>query len=375
MKDLIITFVLVTLGVFAFTAIAERILIPILRARKAGQKILDIGPGWHKSKEGTPTMGGIGFILPIVLVVFFFFIKVGIQGDAPDYIPLALTIAYAVANGAIGFVDDYCKLIKKQNEGLTRIQKTVLQFAITAGYLCVMGYTGNLPSEIIIPLINLPIRGAVWYIFAGLMAFVVVNGANFTDGIDGLASGLGLIALGVLFFSFYELHITIYTIFTAALMGTIIVFMYFNLFGSVARNRKTFMGDTGSLILGYALAFLAFKYAMYNPHVLPYRADALLLAYTILIVPTFDLIRVALARLKNGVSIFHADKTHIHHKFMAIGFSMRTTLYLILGLQIGFCIANSVMYKLGVSSTIIVAVDVLAFCGLHFYLNQRIKKN
>lgn len=217
----------------------------------------------------------------------------------------------------------------------------------------------------------------IWvsYPLSIFISLLVVNSINLIDGIDGLASGLGLIALGVLFFSFYELHITIYTIFTAALMGTIMVFMYFNLFGSVARNRKTFMGDTGSLILGYALAFLAFKYAMYNPNVLPYRADALLLAYTILIVPTFDLIRVALARLKNGVSIFHADKTHIHHKFMAIGFSMRTTLYLILGLQIGFCIANSVMYKLGISSTIIVAFDVLVFCGLHFYLNQRIKKN
>ena len=117
MKELIITFVLVTLGVFALTALAERILIPILRSHKAGQKILDIGPRWHKSKEGTPIMGGIGFILAILVVVAVFFIYVGVKKEAPKYIPLALTVAFAVAHGAIGFVDDYCKLIKKQNEG------------------------------------------------------------------------------------------------------------------------------------------------------------------------------------------------------------------------------------------------------------------
>ena len=211
------------------------------------------------------------------------------------------------------------------------------------------------------------------YPLSVFISLLVVNSINLIDGIDGLASGLGLIALSVLLVAFYDLHVIAYTIFTAALIGTIVAFMYFNLFGKVERNRKIFMGDTGSLILGYALAFLIFKYAMYNPQVLPYRADALLIAYTIVIIPTFDLIRVALSRLKNGVSIFHADKTHIHHKFMAAGCSMRTSLWLILGAQVLFCLANGLMYTFGVSSTIIVACDVLAFCALNVYLNTRIK--
>ena len=119
-------------------------------------------------------------------------------------------IAFAVCNGAIGFVDDYCKLIKKQNEGLTRIQKLVLQFAITAGYLCVMGYTGNLPSEVIILLINLPIRGFVWYILAAILTVGVINGANFTDGIDGLASSVTYV-IGIFFavFAFFAKDIKI----------------------------------------------------------------------------------------------------------------------------------------------------------------------
>ena len=222
MKDITIIFMLVTLGVFALTAIAERILIPILRARKAGQTILVIGPSWHKSKEGTPTMGGIGFILPILVVVAIFFVWAAIKGNSPKYIPLALTIAFAVCNGAIGFVDDYCKLIKKQNEGLTRIQKLVLQFAITAGYLCVMGYTGNLPYEIIVPLINLPIRGFVWYILAAILTVGVINGANFTDGLDGLASLVAYV-IGIFFsvFAFFANDLGLNVVGSAMIGATI----------------------------------------------------------------------------------------------------------------------------------------------------------
>ena len=106
MTESTIIFVLVTLGVFVLTALAERILIPILRSHKAGQKILDIGPRWHKSKEGTPIMGGIGFILPILVVVTGFFVYAAVKGNAPSYISLALSVAFAVANGAIGFFDD-----------------------------------------------------------------------------------------------------------------------------------------------------------------------------------------------------------------------------------------------------------------------------
>ena len=245
MAELTIIFVLVTIGVFALTALAERILIPILRSHKAGQKILDIGPRWHKSKEGTPIMGGIGFILAILIAVAIFFVYAAIRQRAPEYIPLALTVAFAVGHGAIGFVDDYCKLVKKQNEGLTRIQKLILQFAVTAGYLCVMGYTGNLPAEIIIPLIKLPIRGFVWYILAALLTVGVINGANFTDGLDGLASSVTYV-IGIFFaiFAFFAKDLGL-SVVGAAIIGATIGFLLYNF-----HPAKVFMGDTGSLFLG-----------------------------------------------------------------------------------------------------------------------------
>lgn len=240
-----IIFVLVTLGVFLLTALAERILIPILRSHKVGQKILDIGPRWHKSKEGTPIMGGIGFILAILVAVAGFFVYAALQGEASHYIPLALTVAFAVANGAVGFFDDYRKLVKKQNEGLTRKQKLVLQFAITAGYLCVMGYTGNLPSEVIIPLINLPIRGFVWYILAAILAVGVINGANFTDGIDGLASSVTCV-IGIFLAVFAMLAGNLgLSVVGGAIIGATLGFLLYNF-----HPARVFMGDTGSLFLG-----------------------------------------------------------------------------------------------------------------------------
>ncbi len=322
MKELIITFVLVTLGVFALTALAERILIPILRSHKAGQKILDIGPRWHKSKEGTPIMGGIGFILAILAVVAVFFVYVGIQKKAPDYIPLALTIAFAVSHGAIGFVDDYCKLIKKQNEGLTRMQKLVLQFAITAGYLCVMGYTGNLPSSIIIPVINLPIRGALWYILAGILAVGVINGANFTDGIDGLASSVTYV-IGIFFaiFAFFA-NDTGLSVVGGAIIGATLGFLLYNI-----HPAKVFMGDTGSLFLGAIVTGTLFQ--MREP----------LLIFLICAVYILELLSTVLQilyfKLTHGKRLF--KMAPVHHHFEKCGWSENKIVIVFALVQFAFC--------------------------------------
>ena len=322
MKEHIITFVLVTLGVFALTAWTERILIPILRSHKAGQKILDIGPRWHKSKEGTPTMGGIGFILAILAVVALFFIYVAIKGEAPNYIPLALTVAFAVANGAVGFVDDYCKLIKKQNEGLTRIQKLVLQIAITAGYLTVMGYTGNLPSEVVIPLINLPIRGALWYILAGLLTVGVINGANFTDGLDGLASAVTYV-IGIFFavFAFYAKDLGV-SVVGAALIGGTLGFLLYNI-----HPAKVFMGDTGSLFLGAIVMGTLFQMQQ------PLLTVFVCAVYIVELLST--VLQILYFKLTHGKRLF--KMAPIHHHFEKCGWSENKIVIVFALVQFAFC--------------------------------------
>ena len=322
MTELTIIFVLATLGVFGLTALAERILIPILRSHKAGQKILDIGPRWHKSKEGTPIMGGIGFILPVLVVVAIFFIYAAIKGNASDYIPLALTIAFAVGHGAIGFVDDYCKLVKKQNEGLTRMQKLVLQFAITAGYLCVMGYTGNLPAEIVIPLINLPIRGFVWYILAALLMVGVINGANFTDGVDGLASAVTYV-IGIFFavFAFFAKDIGL-SVVGASIIGATLGFLLYNF-----HPAKVFMGDTGSLFLGAIVMGAIFQ--MKQPLVL------FLVCGVFIIELLSTVLQILYYKLTHGKRLF--KMAPIHHHFEKCGWGENKIVLIFSLVELVFC--------------------------------------
>lgn len=248
-------FAAVALAVFLLTVAAERVLIPVLRSHKLGQKILDIGPRWHKSKEGTPIMGGIGFILATMIVMAVFFTVQGVRGISADYIPLSLTLAFAVANGAIGFVDDYCKLIRKQNEGLTWFQKLFLQLVIAGAYVCVMSYTGYMDTVLEIPFTDLSIDfGWFWYPIAIVVLAGIVNGGNITDGIDGLASSVVFVIGGFFTLWAFTLHDEQLSMVGAILLGASLGFLIYNF-----HPAKVFMGDTGSLFFGALVIAGAFQ--------------------------------------------------------------------------------------------------------------------
>ncbi len=255
MKAFTVEFVSVSLIVLIITAISEYFLIKLFRARQVGQKILEIGPNWHKAKEGTPFMGGLGFIFAALFVMAIFFVLRAVQGISSDYIPLSLTLAFAVANGAIGFVDDYCKLLKKENEGLTSKQKLFLQIVVAAAYVCVMSYTGNLSTAVHLPFGNLYLElGWLFYPIAILVLAGVVNGANLTDGVDGLAGSITCVIAG--FFTlvaFVTLEEQI-SLLAAVLLGGCLGFLIFNF-----HPAKIFMGDTGSLFLGALVIGTAFQ--------------------------------------------------------------------------------------------------------------------
>ena len=258
----------------------------------------------------------------------------------------------------IGLLDDVM--------GLSARLKFIIQF-VTSLFLPLCNlYINNLYG--FMGIYEIPIW--IGYPLTIFICLLIVNSINLIDGIDGLASGLSLIALSAFTVFFYRLNVVSYAMFAMGLMGSVSVFFYFNMFGNVEKGTKTFMGDTGSLILGYALSYLAIKLAMDNDAVLPYRPGALLMSYSLLLVPTFDLIRVALFRLKKGVSIFHADKTHIHHNFLCAGFTMRQALVAILALQLFFCGLNVYLYHQGVESSVIVVIDVILFVIAHMLLSH-----
>lgn len=255
MNEFSITFAVATVAVFLLTVLAEHIMIPILRSHKLGQKILDIGPRWHKSKEGTPIMGGIGFILAAMIVMAIFFVVQGVKGTAATYLPLALTLAFAVFNGAVGFIDDYCKLVKKQNEGLTRKQKTILQLAIVAAYVAIMAYTGHMDTVVVLPFAEYAWNmGWTFYPAAVLVMYGVINGANFTDGIDGLASMVTCVIGVLLAVVAFVMSSWSLSMMSAILIGSTLGFLIYNF-----HPARVFMGDTGSLFLGALVIGAAFS--------------------------------------------------------------------------------------------------------------------
>ncbi len=240
-------FVLPMLIAFLVTAILGPVLIPWLHKLKFGQQILEIGPNWHKKKAGTPTMGGIMFIVGCIVAV-------GGALFAEMDIRLLMMLVISLGFGLIGFVDDYVKVVKKRNLGLTAKQKFALQAILAIIYILVLKETGNLDNEIIFPFVKTPII-LPWWLYIVLILFVVtgtVNAVNLTDGLDGLATSITSVV--ALFFAvaavlFEDLSSVA---FAMAIFGGCLGFLIFN-----RHPAKVFMGDTGSLFLGGAISVLA----------------------------------------------------------------------------------------------------------------------
>lgn len=253
-KELFLEFLIVGVSSFLLTAILSHFIIPILRGKKIGQSIRAEGPKSHASKAGTPTMGGICFIIAMLIVLLGMTVYFAIHGRQKEMVPMALTMALAVMNGMIGFVDDYCKLLKKQNEGLKPHQKFLLQVIAAAAYIFLLKFLGYIDTSLHIPFTDSSVElGAVYYVFALFVIVGMVNSVNLTDGIDGLASTVTLVVAGFFaFVSFQLLHVSLSMI-SGALIGAMVGFLIFNL-----HPAKVFMGDTGSLFLGGAVTGAAF---------------------------------------------------------------------------------------------------------------------
>lgn len=236
---------------FIIGVILFKVFIPYLRKVKLGQKILEIGPSWHKSKEGTPNLGGLIFIVACLIGC-----AVGIlvyKNDSPaECIMLEsqkyphmlkkmfLVLLLALSQGMIGFVDDYVKLFKKRNKGLSATQKFILQFATAGLYLFANAYFFETDTAFGTPWGNIEL-GIFYYVFMLLAIVYIINCANLTDGIDGLAGSIALI-ICVMLVLLKNIQIGLPA---GALVGALLAFLVFNF-----HPAKIFMGDTGSLFLG-----------------------------------------------------------------------------------------------------------------------------
>lgn len=309
---LIVEFLFTLLAVGAITVLLLKKVIPILKSHKVGQTIYEIGPRWHQDKNGTPTMGGICFIIAGLAVVLIIAIVSLIKGTAAELIPLAFSLGLAVANGMIGFLDDYRKLVKKQNEGLKAWQKFALQTVVAGIYLFVMKITGNLATSFEIPFVKYTIEFTglweiLYYFIAILLITGIVNAVNLTDGIDGLAATVTAV-VGVFFavMAMYTLSRPL-EILSALVIGGTVGFLFYNW-----HPAKVFMGDTGSLFLGGAVVGAAFM--MGKPLVI-------VIAGLIYVIEALsDIIQVGVFKL-SGRKIRVFKMAPIHHHFEKCGWS------------------------------------------------------
>lgn len=295
---------------FLMSVLSTRLILPVLRAKKLNQPI-NMYVTEHAGKAGTPTMGGICFIISTLLVTLVWVIleKCGVLGmSAPrELIPFILTVCFGVANGLIGFIDDYKKLVKKENEGLSETQKLVLQTLFATAYLCMMGMTDNLPTALEIPFTEISLELS-WFAYPLYLLVIIgfVNSTNITDGLDGLASSVGVSVCIALVVTSVILGSRYTGISAALLLGALLGFLVFNHYPA-----KVFMGDTGSLFIGGIIMGCAISEG---------KLIAVIVMSLVFIFEMFSsLLQRYYYKLTHGKRIF--KKAPVHHHFQLLGWS------------------------------------------------------
>lgn len=308
-----ISFLVATFSAFFITAVSGFAVIPWLRKVKYGQTINEIGPTWHKSKQGTPTMGGIMFYIGVLAGVIggYSLLISSAEGALGGYSDvqsksLYITVLTSLAFGLIGFVDDYIKVVKKRNLGLTEKQKLVLQFLVTAAFLVSQYSIGHISTLISVPFIGNFELGYFYYPLVFLGIIFMVNAVNLTDGIDGLCSSVTfVVALTfIIVSSSYGYYSN--SIYACALAGALGGFLIWNFYPA-----KVFMGDTGSMFLGGSVVAMA--WAVDRPEILLFAG----IIYTCEALSV--VIQVSYFKITKGKRIFKMSP--IHHHFEMSGWS------------------------------------------------------
>ena len=310
------------IAVFLLTVVLEKGLVPRLR-RYAAQPILEIGPHWHLSKRGTPTLGGLGFILAILIVVLFFLPMWRVNGQAV-WERMLFLVGFGVSCGLVGLIDDRCKLLKKENKGLSAKQKYLLQLAICAIFLWLAGSFFGLSTAIPVPFVGKTIDlDWLYYPFALVYLTGVVNALNLTDGVDGLLSSLvGVFGVFLLFVGVLTGEQTGF-ICGCMLLGAVLGFLCFN-----AHPAKIFMGDTGSLFLGGMVA----GYGILSPSPL-----TVLIACGVFVLEAFSVIlQVVYFKLSHGKRILRMAP--LHHHFEKGGWSEERVVLVFVALGVIFAL-------------------------------------
>ena len=335
---------------FAISVTASMVMMPwILRlCHKNG--LYDTPNARKVHKSHIPRMGGVVFVPTTACGLVISLMFMTNNTNLSDNIKVSTLLV------GIGLLMIYLLGILDDMFGLSANLKFTVQFVAALAFPVCGLYLDNLYGLFGLYEVN----QWIGYALTVFLVMFVVNSVNTIDGIDGLCAGLSIIALSVYTYFFYEIHNYIFCLFTCSLIGSLAVYMIYNMFGDVQKGTKTFMGDSGSLMLGFTLSYLGIKLSMTSTIIAPPK-QGILIPLSVLVIPTFDLVRVAISRMLRGVHPFHPDKTHIHHLLMRNGLSQHTAMASLVISDIILITLNLALWKCGIMITWIVIIDVLLY--------------
>ena len=358
---------LLALGVGA--AIVKLLLVVAYKNR-----LFDIPDERKVHKIPVPRLGGMSFMPTLMIVIAFsigFLYRLGIMEapnpDAAMIIRLAYMLGSAMLLYVLGILDDLSDLNYKMKFLVQFLASSLL---VSSG-LWLNNFYGLFGIERIPFYIGMP--------FTVLLFMFITNAINMIDGIDGLASGLAMITLGILSFIYIRERRFIYSTVSITMLGTVLAFWLYNMLGSPQKKSKLYMGDTGSLTLGLIICFLIVSLCSFRGHNgFITNGKYIIIVFSSLLIPLLDVIRLFATRLIKHKSPFEADDNHIHHRLMRCGLSARQTLFVILAMDVAIVLLNVLMTRLFKSNlilctNIIFVVDIVIYLIIQLAIARKVK--
>lgn len=363
--------ILVILVPFLIAVVLGKLLIPYIIYITYKKRLFDPVDSRKLHFSIIPRLGGVAFVpvqcclLAITVVAIYkvpllsqtFNLNIQTEAVFPMFIMLmcGLVILYLV-----GIADDLIGVSNKLKFFIQVIAASLLPLSgLWINDLYGLGFIISLSPWIGVPLT----------IF---ITVLIINAINLIDGLDGLCTGVVSVVCLVLGSLFVYYGAWIHGILAFVTLGVLIPFFYYNVFGTTKRRRRIFMGDTGSMTLGYTVAFLAISFAMNNWEIKPFSEGAIVVAASALIVPVFDVARVMFVRYWTGHSMFKPDRNHLHHKLLRAGLSHSYAMMSIIGLSLFFCIFNIVLVQY-ISNNILLVLNVIVWIFLTMLFNTLVK--
>lgn len=360
---------IVLLSGFLIAFLSGCIIIPKVLLISHKKKLFDEPDARKVHTRPIPRLGGITFF-PVVLISLGLVTGFCHFGNLPAQLPFSEDLFFRMIFLVVGLTLLYLVGIADDLIGVGYRYKFVIQIA-SATLLTVTGLWFNSLGGLL-GIYEIP--NALGIVLTIVAVVYITNAINLIDGVDGLASGLSCIALAVLGIAFTINNLYTYALLAFSCLGVVIPFWCYNVFGNENRGRKLFMGDTGSLTLGYILSFLFIRYCFDSTtNNIQISGSKMIFAFSTLLVPLFDVVRVVLVRLRNKTNPFMPDRNHFHHKLLRMGLRSRAVMTSILLVALFFILLNTLLMNY-LNITFILIIDIICWIFLHLGINWKIKK-